>query len=64
VRGSGIRMTYRFAFARVTGSVRFEVGHVSTLQAGYALGDRVIRPAKVSIRPSADQGGDEFPPEK
>jgi molecular chaperone GrpE len=36
---------------------------VATLQAGYALGDRVIRPAKVSIRPSREQGGggDEFP---
>jgi molecular chaperone GrpE len=32
---------------------------VSTLQAGYALGDRVIRPAKVSLRPEADHAGGE-----
>jgi molecular chaperone GrpE len=31
-------------------------GHVvSTLQAGYALGDRVIRPARVSVRPNPEQ---------
>ena len=28
---------------------------VSTLQTGYMLGDRVIRPAKVSIRPKSDE---------
>lgn len=28
---------------------------VQTLQTGYTLGDRVIRPAKVSIRPKADE---------
>lgn len=35
-----------------------EPGHiVSTLQPGYMLGERVIRPAMVSIRPKAADGG-------
>lgn len=32
---------------------------VSVFQAGYALGDRVIRPAKVSVRPADESGGGE-----
>lgn len=31
---------------------------VALLQPGYALGDRVIRPAKVSVRPADESGGD------
>lgn len=31
---------------------------VATLQAGYAMGDRVIRPAKVSVSPSSDDGSE------
>lgn len=35
-------------------------GHVvATLQAGYKLGDRVIRPAKVSVAPGSDGPGTE-----
>ena len=39
-------------------------GHiVATLQAGYSLGDRVIRPARVSIRPGSSAIED-LPPGK
>ena len=42
-------------------------GHiVATLQTGYSLGDRVIRPARVSNRPgqSIDTTGEDLPPGK
>src|SRR4051812_30553834 len=39
-------------------------GHiVRTLQAGYSLNDRPIRPAMVSVRPAEEQGGEQSPGE-